>query len=140
MTQPAAALRAWVITIPWDAGLTTKNQKMSPMKRYRLTQLAQTTAYGAWCAAGRPRASGKVRLSITVRRARALDEANVMSGLDGLIDGIFSAHRVRGYSVERGCMTVDDSPQYLELGEVRQEIEPKWKANEQVIFTITEVE
>ena len=116
-----------VITVPWDAGTLAPNQRMHHMKKYRLTVGARRTAGLAWIAAGRPRATKRVQVDIIIRRARELDADNAVASLKALMDGLFNS-----------SVTPNDSPRWVRLGRVTQEIDAKWKHAETVTFTIRE--
>lgn len=115
------------ITVPGDVAKSSPNS-MGGRHRFaihRLEKQAMETARYCWIAAGRPRAKGKVRVGITVRRGRIMDIANIVSGAKGALDGIF-----------KDGVTPDDSPRYLELGAVRQETGKRWKGKEEVSFAV----
>lgn len=86
----------------------------------------------AWIAAGKPVAPpGRQRLDVHVVRSsgRDLDEANIWWGLAGFIDGLFC-----------DAITADDSPEFLHLGEITQESDPKFLQREFIRFTIAPME
>jgi hypothetical protein len=59
-----------VITVPWDPARTADNalRRMHWAARGRLHATARETARLCWLQAGSPRAAGKVRVSLTIRR------------------------------------------------------------------------
>ncbi len=122
-----------------DPSRTSLNQRLHPQERARRNTVAKQAALAAWTQAGCPKVNGPVRVSITVRRAKRLDTDNAISGCKPLIDGLFAERRRKGYPVEPGLITPDDSPEWLALGEVTQEIGPEWKGREQVIVRIEEL-
>lgn len=116
------------ITIPGDPYLTSQNRVVRYRHwgaRKRLYSEARQKARACWLAAGKPTAPGKVRVSVLVRRGKVLDESNVWSGLKPWLDGLF----VEG-------ITPDDSPRYVQLGEIRQETGQAWCHRPEVQFLI----
>lgn len=127
--QPAARARFWSFVIPWDAGTLAPNRVTHRMQRYRLAMHARRAAAFVWIQRGRPRAQSRVRVDITIRRTRALDEDNAIASLKPLLDGLFNV-----------ALTPDDSPKWVSLGAILQHIDPQWKYREEVQFDVTEVD
>lgn len=113
------------ITVHIDPNRTALNQRLHWRERHRRNKCAKETARLAWLAAGGPRVIGQVRVSVIVRRARALDPDNIIGALKPSFDGIF-----------REGVTPDDSARWIQLGEVTQEIDRRWRGREEVEFLI----
>lgn len=119
------------IVVPWDPNRTNPNRMMSLhwAAKGKLAKQARLLACLCWQQAGSPVASGPVRVCVTVRRGRVMDQGNIWAGLKHVIDGIFV-----------GALTPDDSPRWLQLGDVRQETGKQWRGREECEFLIEEVE
>lgn len=143
MSEPAVAPRSWTLTIPFDIALTSPNARLSWKARWRRNDIARTIAEGVWVEAGKPRASGKVMIGITIRKARKMDGDNVVSSAKPLLDALFARRRIqipgKPAYYEPGLMTIDDSDKYVQIGTIQQVIGPQFKANESVTFTIVEM-
>lgn len=113
------------LVVPFNLQRCSPNRRLHHMAKARETRAAREAARCAWVAAGSPRLEGKVRVSVIVRRARPLDQANIWAACKGALDGIF----VEG-------VTPDDGPEFVELGRVQQEVGKAWKGAEQVVFVI----
>lgn len=124
----AHAPRRWTLVIPWDAGILSPNRVSHRMQRYRIGALGRRAAGLVWVAAGRPRAQSRVRVDITIRRGRALDDDNALAALKPVLDGVFNA-----------ALTPNDSLKWVTLGTITQRIDPKWKGREEVQFDVEEV-
>lgn len=124
------------VEVRWDPNRTTPNRTSrlhwGPMTR--LKDRAKQEAWLAWLAAGRPEASGPVRLSLVVRRGRVMDEDNIWSGLKWCRDQLFN-RRKHGYGI-----TPDDGPQWVRLGEIRQETGRRWVGEEHVVLIVETLE
>jgi hypothetical protein len=92
-----------------------------------------------------------VRYSLIVRRSgKEMDDDRVISGCHGARDALFAARRVKhcrldltgkfdvGWHMEAGRMTLDDSPRWVTLAGVTQEMGSVWRRAEQVIFVVEE--
>ena len=129
MTQLALEVpRSWTITVPFDPSKLSANQRLHWGKRRKLALPVRLAAGAAWCAAGRPRANRPVRVSLTIRRDRALDYDNALSGCKVALDELFV-----------GRVTRDDGPKYLTIGSITQETGSQWNGREEVSFLIEEV-
>lgn len=129
MARPQATIpRRWTLVIPWDAGILAPNRVSHRMQRYRIGALGRRAAGLVWVAAGRPRAQSRVRVDITIRRARALDDDNLVSATKNLRDGVFNA-----------ALTPNDSPRWVTIGTITQDIGPQFKGREEVQFDVEEV-
>lgn len=119
------------IIVPWDVSRTAENKTRRGghwAQRAKIMRLARETAHFAWAAAGKPVAAGKVRVSVTTRRARVMDVCNIVGGLKPILDGVFVK-----------AMTPDDGPKWLELGAVTQVSAKQWKGREEVELFIEAV-
>lgn len=115
------------ITVPIDPNLTSPNHRLHWGERARRNTRARELARLAWLAAGGPVAAGPVRVSVIIRRERALDPDNAVSCLKPLIDGIF-----------REGVTPDDSARWIAHGAIVQERGKRWRGREEVEFVIEE--
>ena len=122
------ASRVVRIVVPWDVSKTAENKTRRGghwSQRARIMRQAREAAYFAWLQAVKPVAPGKVRVSVTTRRARVMDVCNIVGGLKPVLDGIFVK-----------AMTPDDGPKWLELGAVTQVSAKQWKGREEVELLI----
>ena len=119
------------LVMDWDAARTGDNQlrRLHWKARWRLDGDARGTARAAWLRAGSPVSGCPVRLHVISRRARRMDPLNVWGAVKPLVDGVFV-----------GALTPNDSEAWLRPGEVRQEIDPRYRGHEQVEFVIEPVE
>jgi hypothetical protein len=116
------------VTVPFDVQRTAENVTRRGghwSARSRVMRLARELARLCWLDAGRPKAAGKVRVSVVIRRARALDTANAIGALKPLLDGLFV-----------DAITPQDSPKWLEFGGCTQETAKEWKGREEVTFIV----
>ena len=117
-------IRIWV---RWDINRTSRNRMegLHWAEKRRLDRAATEAARIAWMIGGSPRIEVPVRVDIVIRRARKLDPDNALSGCRSLINGLF-----------KDALTPDDSPEWLTIGEVRQETAGEHKHRESVEFII----
>lgn len=116
------------ITVPWDVAKTADNRTRRGghwSQRHRVMKQARELARWCWLQADSPKAAGKVRVSLIVRRGRVMDTCNIVGGAKPLLDGLFT-----------NAIVPDDSPKWLELGSVRQESGAVWKGKECVVFVV----
>ena len=117
------------LIIPVDAN------EMNPNKRRRLRDWisAKTrhkdTARAVWLMAGRPVTASPVTVSVTIRRGRLLDEDNARASLKAVFDGLF-----------KNAITPDDSPQWVKLGTLTQEIAKRWKMKPEIEIVVEETQ
>lgn len=108
--------RTWRIVVPVDPirlghnARLAKDPRVAHQMRVRMTRNDVSAGRTMWQAAGRPTASGPVRVSVIYRRCNPLDQANVWDGLKAAMDGLFNQ-----------ALTPNDSDQWVHLGEVRFE-------------------
>ena len=108
--SPVSSQLSWHLTVPIDPAQTAHNQRLHWGTRAARNRASRDAARWAWIAAGSPVASRRIRVSVTLRRPRPLDPANVWDGLKPALDGLFTR-----------AMTPDDSARWVELGAIRQE-------------------
>lgn len=127
------------IVVEWDPNLLNPNRaiRLHWHEKSRRRNVAIDAARLAWKAAGRPQMPGKVRVSVTICRARSFDEDNAWGSLKAVKDALFCGKR---FADDGGAITPDDSRQYVQLGEVRFDIGKQWKGREQVIFEVEPAE
>lgn len=115
------------ITVNFDIGRTRENLLRRKHWSYRSREMgaARLHAHCAWVLAGCPTSAGPVRVSLVIRRARAMDNANCWTAAKALLDGIFVK-----------ALTPDDSPKWVSLGELRQEISREHKGRESVVVIV----
>ncbi len=127
MTEPVT------LTIHYDVGRVSPNKRLHPFERARRISDFKLAAICAWNKAGYPESDRPVRVDILLRRARALDADNAVACCKGW-DAIMNRKKYG-----RG-ITMDDSPRWLTLGRVDQEIAKTWKGKEQLVLTVTPLE
>jgi hypothetical protein len=115
------------ISVPWDAGRLSPNKRLHWGHRARVAKVALQTAQLAWRQAGSPRAKGRVRVNVSIRRGRVMDEDNALGGLKAVFDGLF-----------KGCVTPDDSARWVTLGRIEQQTGKAWGKAPEVVFIIEE--
>lgn len=115
------------IIVPGDPKTLSLNARLHWQVRRKLNEKMKTAAGYAWWQAGKPEAKGKVRVHLIVRRCRVMDADNILSGAKSGFDGLF-----------KGCVTKDDSAQYVEIGQIAQQTGREWVSPE-IEFVIVEV-
>jgi hypothetical protein len=116
------------LIIPVDAN------EMNPNRRRRLRDWISTktrhrnAAYATWLVADRPRSASPVTVSVTIRRGRRLDEDNARASLKAVFDGLF-----------KHAITPDDSPRWVKLGTLTQEIAARWKLKPEIEIVVEEL-
>ena len=115
------------LIIPVDAN------EMNPNKRRRLRDWIRAktehkrAAEWAWAAASFPIATRPVTVSVTIRRGRTLDEDNARASLKAVFDGLF-----------KNGITPDDSPKWVKLGTLTQEVGKRWKLKPEIEIVVEE--
>jgi hypothetical protein len=125
MTSTGGVGTVTEITVHYDIRDLSPNLRLHWRARAKRTKQAREVARLAWIQAGKPTTDAPVRVSMIVRRARQMDQANLWSAAKACLDGVF----VKAF-------TPDDGPKWLTLGEVRQESGKAWKERPEVIFII----
>lgn len=128
------------IVVKCDPARTSPNQRLHWAERHRRNDAARAAARAGWMQAGCPVATGRVRVSFIVRRGRKLDADNALAGCKPIIDALFGMRRRPGRPTNPGLVTTDDSPRWLELGEVRQETGARWRHRAEVEVVIESIE
>ena len=127
------------IIVAHDPARTSPNQRLHWAERHRRNDAARAAARAGWLQAGCPVATGLVRISFIVRRARKLDADNALAGCKPIIDALFGQRRRARQPALPGLVTPDDSPRWLTLGEVRQETGARWRRRPEVEVVIESV-
>jgi hypothetical protein len=115
------------LVLPLDAN------EMNPNKRRRLRDWINAkvrhafTARTVWREAGKPVSASPVTVNVTIRRGRLLDEDNARASLKAVFDGLF-----------KKAITPDDSPQWVKLGTLTQEINKRWKLKPEIEIIVEE--
>lgn len=122
MAEPFRA----VITVPWDVQRTSLNQRLHWRARAERNRIARQTARLMWLKAGKPQAPGKVAVTVTVKRARALDPDAVLSAAKPVIDGLFNE-----------AITPNDSRKWIACWLVEQEVGKRFRGCEEIVFEVT---
>jgi hypothetical protein len=119
------------ITLPADPATLSPNavKKRRFREVLQLRRKAWMDARVCWQLAGRPVADGPVIVHLVVRRAREMDEDNIIAGLKNHRDGLFV-----------GAITPDDKPKYVRLGHIEQQIKPEYKLKPEVVFIVETLE
>lgn len=115
----------WTLVLEWDLARTNPNKRPGKWGKIKANTAARRAGRYAWYDAGRPESDAPVIVDVVVQRARKLDQANIWAALKGPMDGMF----VDG-------LTPDDNEQWLTLGTITQEPDPKWKDHERVLFHV----
>ena len=115
------------ITVPGDNAALSPNNRMAWPQKQRLVRAARSRAKAAWLLAGQPRYSGPfpVRVEVTVRRQRVMDDDNALGSLKAIRDELFN-----------GAITPGDSGRYVRFEMPKQETGARWKGREEVEFTV----
>lgn len=115
------------LIIPVDANEMNPNRRGKLRDWIRTKTRHKNAAYAVWLVADRPRSTSPVTVSVTIRRGRLLDEDNARASLKAVFDGLF-----------KGGITPDDSPQWVKLGTLTQEIAARWKAKPEIEIVVKE--
>lgn len=116
------------IVVPFDPSRLSANQRLHWRERAKRTQAVRVAARYCWALAGEPRAAGKVRVSMVVRRGRKLDEDNAISGSKAVRDALFN-----------GAVTPRDSQDWVTLGSIEFQCGKRWERCPEVEFVIEPV-
>lgn len=119
-----------------DAGQTTQNRfrTLHWRAQHRETLKARLAGFRAWVDGGCPRLEERVRVSVVVRRARALDPGNLSGAVKGVLDGVLVG--VKRGEVKLTALLPDDSARWVESVTCSQETGREWKGREQVIVVV----
>lgn len=115
------------LVIPLDINEMNPNRRGKLREWIRTKKRHKDTARLAWIAAGKPMSESLVAVSVIVRRGRLLDEDNARAGLKAIFDGLF----------KRG-ITPDDSPKWVTLGELTQQVGGEWRYAPEVEIIVKE--
>lgn len=116
------------ITVPFDPSLFSLNERLHWRARYQRNKPLKELTRACWLAAGAPRATGRVRVSMIIRRGREIDDDNAITGTKVARDALFN-----------DAITPDDSRKWVRLGEVDQQAGKAWKERPEVEFIIEEL-
>lgn len=118
------------LSVAYDLGRLTPNQRLHPQERQRRERTAATAARLAYFQAGAPELAGKARVTLLVRRGRSIDPDHLLAAAEKLINALFCRRR-RGYGI-----TEDDSARFVEWAPVQQETGALWKGREEVVLRV----
>jgi hypothetical protein len=104
------------LIIPVDVNEQNPNRRGKLRNWIRAKMEHKKAAYYVWVKAGKPKARSLVTVSVIVRRGHMLDEDNARASLKAVFDGLF-----------KKAITPDDSPEWVRLGTLTQEINKRWK-------------
>ena len=115
------------LIIPVDANEMNPNRRGKLRDWIRAKTRHKATARYVWIAAGKPVSVSPVTVSVTIRRGRLLDEDNARASLKACFDGLF-----------KNAITPDDSPKWVKLGALTQEVGGRWKLKPEIEIVVTE--
>lgn len=119
-TRPDVLL---VLTVPWDPNRLSNNRRLHWRRRHEENQLAKLAAWAGWHEAGEPGGLGApVGIRLIVRRGRAIDIDNAITGMKPCLDFLFNKR-----------LTPDDSPKWVRFDGVTFEVGGAWRGKEEVI-------
>jgi len=121
------------LTIHFDVGRTSANatRRLNRWEVSRRAKVSKLAALQALADAGFPEHDGPVRLDYLARRAHAVDDDGIVSGAKWMRDTLCNRAK-NGVGI-----VPDDSPKWVTLGTVTQEIDKQWKGREQLVLTVT---
>jgi hypothetical protein len=115
------------LIIPVDANEQNPNKRRKLRDWIRAKMAHKHAAHVVWIAAGKPVSTSPVTVSVTIRRGRLLDEDNARASLKAVFDSLF-----------KKAITPDDSPKWVKLGSLTQEVGSRWKAKPQIEIVVQE--
>lgn len=124
------------ITVKWDAAATSQN-KLRGMGTWQMVAAireAREAGFRGWIDSGKPVWREQVAVDIIVRKAREMDEANLCGACKAAMDGVFVGRQYGRIFLPAALP--DDSPKWLKLGTVRQEVDKRWLGNEEILFIV----
>ena len=113
------------LIIPVDANDQNPNKRRKLRDWIRAKMAHKNAAHIVWCEAGKPVSLSPVTVSVTIRRGRLLDEDNARASLKACFDGLF-----------KNAITPDDSPKWVKLGTLTQEIAARWKLKPEIEIVV----
>lgn len=129
------------ITVEFDLWRTSPNRRIAKdpkrdagAKRAEKNALI-TAARWAWKLAGRPKAAGRCRYSLLIRRGKRFESDNAWSAAKALRDSLFCGLR---FADDGGAITPNDGDTWLEMGELQWETGKAWGRNREQIVVIVE--
>lgn len=118
-----------VVRVEWDLGRSSANRVRFRHWRVvrEIDQAAHLAARVGYREIGEPRPDPPVpvRIDLTVRRSRRLDDDNLWAGLKPVRDVLF-----------KSGITPDDGPAWVECGRLTQQISREWKGREEILVVI----
>ncbi len=115
------------LILPLDANDMNPNNRRRLRDWISIKTRHKFTARVVWLQAGKPVSLSPVIVSVTIRRGRMLDEDNVWASLKAVFDGLF-----------KNAITPDDSPQWVKLGTLTQEVGKQWKLKPEIEIVVEE--
>lgn len=115
------------LIVPVDVNEQNPNRRRKLRDWIRAKTAHKKAAWAVWVKAGKPKAQSAVTVSVVVRRGHMLDEDNARASLKAVFDGLF-----------KKAITPDDSPQWVRLGTLTQEIDKRWKYAPEVEIVVRE--
>lgn len=115
------------LIIPLDANEMNPNRRRKLRDWIRTKTAHKNAARIVWREAGKPVSASPVVVSVTIRRGRLLDEDNARASLKAVFDGLF-----------KQAITPDDSPQWVKLGTLTQEVGKRWKLKPEIEIVVKE--
>lgn len=116
------------IIVTVDPHVNSPNQRRHFHATAKIKATMREAARWAWIGAGKPRATGPVRVTVTVRRGRAIDLDNALAACKPLIDGLFN-----------DAITPDDSMAWIKGYTIRQEVGKRYAGGAAEVEFIAEV-
>lgn len=113
------------IPVCFDPARASLNKRLHWRSRKRINDVAHVAATLGYVKAGCPKFTGPIIVDVLVRRARVMDDDNVLTGLKAVRD-----------SLVRNGLVPDDSSKWWRWGEVSFETGKSWKGYELVVLSI----
>lgn len=116
------------LILPINVGPLSPNVRAHWAAKRRHAKTIEKVCFAVWYDAGKPRASGPVLVTITLRRSREMDKDNALACCKSAIDAVF-----------KGCVTPDDGPDYVTFNPVVQVIGTQYRERPEVEFLVEEL-
>ena len=116
--------------MPWDVARTSPNRRLHPAEARAETRAARGVALLFYRQAGSPVMEAPVEVRYVVRRARPMDDDNVIAALKPIRDALFNRN-LNGEGI-----TFSDTPSHLVNGPVTFDIRPEYRHREEVVVIV----